>query len=47
MLLRMAERHPEKFQDPDKAAVKYSVMVMMLLGMLHNEAGLVLVEKTS
>jgi hypothetical protein len=47
MLLRMAERHPEKFQDPDKAAVKYSGSIIMLLGLLHNEAGLVLVEKAS
>ena len=45
MILRMAEKHPERFQDPDRDIPKQAPVVIIELGILHNECGLVLVEK--
>jgi hypothetical protein len=45
MILRMAERRPEKFQNPDRDIPEQAHVVIIELGILHNECGLVLVEK--
>jgi hypothetical protein len=45
MILRMAEKYPEKFKDPEKDVPRYAPAVIIELGILHNECGLVLVEK--
>ena len=44
MLARMVERHPEKFKS-DEDYARYSRGLIYGLGVLHNECGLVLVEK--
>jgi hypothetical protein len=44
MLARMVERHPEKLKS-DEDYARYSRGLIYGLGVLHNECGLVLVEK--
>lgn len=45
MIYRMAEWRPEKFQNLEKDVPKQTHVVIIELGILHNECGLVLVEK--
>ena len=46
IIYRMAEKHPERFQNPDKDIPQNAPAVIVELGILHNECGLVLVEKS-
>jgi hypothetical protein len=46
IIYRMVEWRPEKFQNPEKDVLKQAHVVIIELGILHNECGLVLVEKS-